>query len=160
MPAGLFRPGMPSIGQSINNRMHTGQSVYNSEAQCQLVCSDWECHLLAGLLTTECIPAGQFRMVKHNAGQSVQTGMPSIGRSVNNRMHTGQSVYNGEAQCQPVCSDWECHLLAGLLTTECIPAGQFRMVKCNAGQSVQTGNAIYWPVCQQQNAYQPVSLKW
>jgi len=74
-------------------------------------------------------------------------GMPSICRSVNNRMHTGQSVYNGEAQCWLVCSDRECHLLAGLSSTECIPAGQFKIVKHNAGRSVQTGNAIYWPVC-------------
>src|SRR6267154_656863 len=74
-------------------------------------------------------------------------------------LNAGRSAQTRKVHYQPVCSDRECHLLVGLLITECIPANQFIMVKRNAGRSFQTGNAIYWPVCQQPNAYRLVSLK-
>ena len=85
--------------------------------------SDWT-ELISPVQVSIPVTSASFRIL--NAGRSVQT------RNV---------IY------WPVCSDWECHLLVGLLTTECIPASQFKMVKYNAGRSVQTGNAIYWLVC-------------
>jgi hypothetical protein len=105
-----------------------------------------------------CIPASQFKMVQRNAGRSVQTG-----NAIYWLVCEQQNAY------RPVCSDCECHLLAGLSTTECLPASQFKMVKYNAGRSINnrmhTGQSVYngeaqcRPVCQQQNAYWPVSLK-
>jgi len=86
-----------------------GQSPYS-----QPVCSDRECHLFAGPLTTECIPANQFIMVKRNAGWSVQTGSHLLaglsstecipaGQFKIVKHNAGRSVQTGNAIYWPVC---------------------------------------------------------